>query len=544
MTRFRKRITRISAARLNRSVVMWVFMSVIIIEGIILIPSYDNRRNELLSQLQEVSSAKIELLLHDAGRSGSEADLIILFRKLIGNSNILGSRLYRADGNEVDAFGEKPILQAKAVTENGRKDHLIRSSYIYEFAYRYSDSTQDYILILRHDASTVKYELNAFILRITGLVLLISFFVTAGAWLALVPLVIDPILKLRQDLSDAGEAVQQDRAPSFRSVTLRRRDELGDVITAFSQMFDKIQQSIEERKAAENLLQSSLLKVESYSKALNNELEKGKQIQRDFLPNRFPELPDWETSACFYPAKQVSGDFYDAFWLPEGMVGFVIGDVSDKGIGAALYMALIRSLIRIFSGHSRLVDGVSITESCLIAAEPTTAPDVVQMNALKAVEIINTYIVQEHGEHGMFASLFFGVLDPSNGKLAYINGGHEPLFIINKDGKMEKLMPTGPVVGMLQDTEYSPRTIFLEPGDALVGYTDGVTEARSPMDELYSKRRLQKTLENDPIASADKLLENIQSDLFRFIEDATQSDDITILVVRRSNAGPKAETGA
>ncbi len=128
--------------------------------------------------------------------------------------------------------------------------------------------------------------------------------------------------------------------------------------------------------------------------------------------------------------------------------------------------------------------------------------------------------------------------------LAYIIAGHEPLFIINKNGKMERLKPSGPSVGLLEDTKYKPLNISFEPGDALVGYTDGVTEARSPMDELYSRRRLQKALENDPVASADKILENIRSDLFRFIEDATQSDDITILIVRKSDPGAKTETEA
>ncbi|MFC1829239.1 serine/threonine protein phosphatase, partial [Thermodesulfobacteriota bacterium] len=172
MTRFRERISRIAAARLNRSVVMWVFISVIIIEGIILIPSYDNRRKELLSQLREVSTAKVELLLHDAGLNGSKVDLIMYLRKLIGNSNILGGSLYGTNGNEIDAFGEKPLLDIKAVIENGRDEYLIRTTYIYEFAYRCSDSTQDYTLILRHDASKVKDQLNAFILRIAGLVLI------------------------------------------------------------------------------------------------------------------------------------------------------------------------------------------------------------------------------------------------------------------------------------------------------------------------------------------------------------------------------------
>lgn len=457
-----------------------------------------------------------------------------LFRRLIGHSNIIGGRLYGTSGKEIDTFGEKPVLDAQSVKKEERTDNLIRSSYIYEFAYQYSDSNMDYILILRHDASKIQFELYAFILRIAGLVLIISIFVTTGAWLALVPLVIDPILNLRQDLRDAGEAVQKDRNPSFRSVNLKRSDELGDVISAFKKMFDQIQQSIEKRKSAENLLQGSLQKVESYSKALNNELEKGKQIQRDFLPNRFPQIENWETAATFLPAKQVSGDFYDVFHLPAGLVGFVIGDVSDKGIGAALYMSLIRSLIRLFSGHSTYSGGAPITDPFLEESKEQPDTDAVQMNALKAVEVINAYLVQEHEDSGMFASLFFGVLNPSNGTLAYINSGHEPLFMVNKNGNLEKLKPSAPAVGLLEDTTYSPMIVAFKPGDALVGYTDGVTEARSPMDEFYTRRRLQEILNDDPVDRAETLLKNIQSDLFNFIEDATQSDDITILIVRRT----------
>ena len=175
-----------------------------------------------------------------------------------------------------------------------------------------------------------------------------------------------------------------------------------------------------------------------------------------------------------------------------------------------------------------------MTEFCPGEVKCDAGSNLAQMSALKAVELINEYIVEEHGDSGMFASLFFGVLNPANGILAYINGGHEPLFMVNKNGKMGRLKPSGPAVGLLPGTEYNPLTINFEPGDALVGYTDGVTEARSPMDELFSRRRLEKAMENDPVTSADKLLENIQTNLFRFIEDATQSDDITILIVRRS----------
>jgi len=532
MARFWKGIIKISAARLNRSVVTWVFASVILIETIILIPSYGNRKEELLSQIQAVSSAKIAILLKGTSGEITGKDMVMVFGRLVGNSVILGGQLYTAGGDDVCAFGEKPYLTHEMMQKTGMMDFLDDTRYRYDFGYRLSTSQMDYVLVLSHDASAVKMELQAFLLRISGLVLIISIFVTVGAWLALVPLVITPILKLRGDLIHAGEAVKEDRIPSFRSVAGKRRDELGDVIAAFIDMFGQIQQAIEERKKAEDSLQSSLLQVESYSRALDSEMEKGKQIQRDFLPDRFPSHPDWEISAVFYPAKQVSGDFYDVFTLPEDHIGLIIGDVSDKGVGAALYMALIRSLIRVFSGHSRLVGGVSLTDVCQLGAEGAEAGNP-QETALTAVTLINTYLLEEHGDDGMFATLFFGVLDTSTGLLAYVNGGHDPLFIVGQNGEKKMLKPTGPAIGLLPDIQFTPKQVTLEPGEALVGYTDGVTEARSPLDEMFTRKRLEETLLRDPYHSAEQLLENIQSDLFHFTEDAAQSDDITILVTRR-----------
>jgi sigma-B regulation protein RsbU (phosphoserine phosphatase) len=144
-------------------------------------------------------------------------------------------------------------------------------------------------------------------------------------------------------------------------------------------------------------LDRSKQEIEAYSKALDDELEKGRQIQRDFLPDQIPQLPGWEMATYFAPAKQVSGDFYDVFSLPGNNVGIVIADVSDKGVGAALYMALIRSLIRVFSGHISL-HGFSnfsvnngLTES---AAMHSATAD--QLNALNAVKLTNDYIAHEH----------------------------------------------------------------------------------------------------------------------------------------------------
>jgi serine phosphatase RsbU (regulator of sigma subunit) len=379
--------------------------------------------------------------------------------------------------------------------------------------------------------------LHAFILRIAGLVVIISIFVTAGAWLAINPLVVTPILKLRQDLINVGEAVRKDRdAPLFSAKVANRRDELGDVFVAFRRMLDQIQEAIEKRKGAENSLQQSLKQVEAYSRALNNELEKGRYYQRDFLPKRFPQLPGWEIAAAFFPARQVSGDFYDVFELPKGLVGLVIGDVADKGIGAALYMALLRSLIRIFSGHYQFTSEAESSAPALdVMNQPPSHQH--QTSILRAVDLANTYLLKTHGDEGMFASLFFGVLNPSNGRLTYVNAGHEPLFTVDIDGTIKKLNHTGPAIGLLSGFQYRPREVVIKPGVLLVGYTDGVSEARSPFDEFYSRRRLQLMLEAHSSNSAEDTVEMIHAELFNFISDSPLVDDITILALRRS--GPE-----
>ena len=274
--------------------------------------------------------------------------------------------------------------------------------------------------------------------------------------------------------------------------------------------------------------------IEAYSKALDSELEKGRQIQIDFLPREIPQLPNWEISACFYPARQVAGDFYDAFMLPGNYLGLVIADVCDKGVGAALFMALFRSLIRVFSGQTHL-EGLSIIGNdgldCLI--DPSLTTDLNQLNALKAVALTNNYIAQEHSEMNMFATLFFGVLNPENGCLTYINGGHEPLLIVNNSGVKASLKPTGPAVGIMPNSKFKIQQVQLEPGDILVGYTDGVTEARAPSREFFTNKRLLSLLKESPPSACD-LQERIKTNLFTHIDNAPQFDDITMLVVRRT----------
>jgi len=275
-----------------------------------------------------------------------------------------------------------------------------------------------------------------------------------------------------------------------------------------------------------------------YAKRMELELDMGQQIQRSFLPDALPQLPGWEIAAFFQAARQVAGDFYDAFLLCNGkQVGLVIADVCDKGVGSALFMALFRSLIRVFSGHTHLCD--HLCESFIAASRKRAGDMIIQQetidgehtNPLIAVALTNDYIEQNHSEMGMFVTLFFGVLNPETGLLSYINAGHEPLFIVGPTGVKVRLQPTGPAAGMMPDAKFKIEHVQLEPGDILIGYTDGVTEARSSNGELYTKKRLQSLLDQ-PVASAPELLERIENSLFKYTQNAPQSDDITLLAVQ------------
>ncbi len=282
-----------------------------------------------------------------------------------------------------------------------------------------------------------------------------------------------------------------------------------------------------------------LQQVEIYSQKLNQELEKGRQMQLNFLPTELLQIPNWEISAFFKPARQVAGDFYDTFQVMENHVGLVIADVCDKGVGAALFMALFRSLIRIFAAQTAMRNlykhimldssGTDLNSIDSIYISKITPTDV-----LEAVSLTNNYVAEYHGELGMFATLFFGVLDPETGLLHYINGGHEPLFVIDLEGKIQqKLKSTGPAVGMMPNMKFKIEQAHLKVGDILVGYTDGVPEARNLSGEFFTDQRLLNIL-TKPISSVNELLNEITEKVISHIGNADQFDDITLLAIQRN----------
>jgi sigma-B regulation protein RsbU (phosphoserine phosphatase) len=284
----------------------------------------------------------------------------------------------------------------------------------------------------------------------------------------------------------------------------------------------------------------ALLQHEQELLKFERDVHIGRQIQLDFLPkqNQLPRPPGWEIATYFHAAREVAGDFFDAFPI-QNKIGLVIADVCDKGVGAALFMSLSRSLIRAFAEQHRplgwLSDLTGDRSSSTLNIMPDQRRKILSAgtSALLAVELTNNYIAHNHGDMNMFATLFFAVLDPATGLLTYINGGHPGPAIISSTGQIKaRLNSTGPAVGMMPDMDFGIQQARLEPGDILFTFSDGVTDARAPDKKFFTEKALLPLLEQ-PVASAAALLERVEASLRAHIATADQFDDITMLAVRR-----------
>jgi len=258
-----------------------------------------------------------------------------------------------------------------------------------------------------------------------------------------------------------------------------------------------------------------------YRKALERELEIGREIQNGFLPEALPQVEGWEIAASLMSAREVAGDFYDAFELPDGNIGFVIADVCDKGVGAALFMTLFRSLIRATAN----MEYFDHDENAL---PPQSTPERLK----HSISLTNNYIAETHGESGMFATLFFGILDPHDGRLFYINGGHEPPLIIRSGRVLEALRKTGPAVGAIPDRNFAIHESQFQRGDLLLAFTDGVMDCQNPRGDFYEREQLLKVLQGAGDSSR-QVIKAIEEDLHHHTAGANQFDDITLLAVRR-----------
>lgn len=297
---------------------------------------------------------------------------------------------------------------------------------------------------------------------------------------------------------------------------------------------------------------NDLSKVHDRKEEIEKELEIGRRIQAGFLPDSLPPTPGWEIGGVFHPAREVAGDFYDAFPLSNGrLLGFIVADVSGKGVGAALFMALIRSLIRAFAeqnfspGPRKMVTGGLMPDAADAYSEfefdmpvepPRLTGSALANAVVRTVADTSNYIATVHTKASMFATLFFAVLDLESGLLSYVNGGQEPPVMIDPARKITRLPTTGPAAGLLPYMKFRLEQRHLEPGDTLVVYTDGVTDAMNPGGDFFGEDRLLTLLDHsyDAVGS---LLAGIEHALFEHIAGANQFDDITVVALRRLHPG-------
>jgi sigma-B regulation protein RsbU (phosphoserine phosphatase) len=279
-------------------------------------------------------------------------------------------------------------------------------------------------------------------------------------------------------------------------IDIPNEDELGDLAASFNTMTVAVKKGREE----------AIMRAQ-----LESELETARKIQEKLLPREMPQLSGFEIAGTSLPSMQVGGDYFDFLDLGKGQLGIAIGDVSGKGIPAALLMANLQASL-----HAQTLETGKVAE---------------------VVSRINNLLVRST-ESNMFATFFYGLLDKNTSTFTSTNAGHNPPLLLQTDGKIERLETGDLVLGFLPDQQYSQLTTSLQVGDVLVLYTDGITEARDPQpqkneDKLFGEERLIEVIVANASLSAREIQAAILQAVSTHTKDTPQGDDITLVVVKR-----------
>lgn len=283
------------------------------------------------------------------------------------------------------------------------------------------------------------------------------------------------------------------------------------------------------------------IRLTSEKQTAANELAIGKRIQSSFLPTHLPQVEGWKVDVRFQSAREVAGDFYDIFPVSNGKrLGFVVADVCDKGVGAAMYMAIFRTLLRAFASQNfstNLTDAISTlgtppsNEESFLRRRTSLSTGALPLQ--NAIHLTNQYIARTHGDSNMFATVFFGALNPLDGNLLYINAGHEPPMVLSHGKVIQRLEPTGPAVGLLDTLSFEMKEINLEHGQSLLVYTDGIVDARDAYDRPFGEERLIEEIGRFSKSTA-AVMEQVMQAVAGHILDQEQFDDLTLLSLYRT----------
>jgi len=305
-----------------------------------------------------------------------------------------------------------------------------------------------------------------------------------------------------ESLRNPSDKTSETRTPDGHIYEIhRRRAATGGTVTVMS--------DITERKRMEGELQEAYGIIKDQKERMEKELNVAHEIQMSMVPLTFPPFPErkeFTIYATLEPALEVGGDFYDFFFIDEDRLCFCVGDVSGKGVPAALFMAVTRTMIK-----------------SKASADPSTA---------SILTFVNEQISQEN-PNCMFVTLWVGVLDIRTGEVTYTNAGHNPPYLKRVDGSLEKLdMLHGPVVGAVEGLVYGEDKLKFGSEDLLLAFTDGVTEEIDVNDELYGDMRLEALLSEMTVVSVEQSVQDVVASVREFQGESAQDDDITVLALQ------------
>lgn len=310
------------------------------------------------------------------------------------------------------------------------------------------------------------------------------------------------------------------RNPALKCIMVSAYGDMGNIRTAMNNGafdfatkpidLDDLSRTIEKAIEEIEFIRKSQ-QEHSQLESIKSDLAVAGEIQQAILPRKFPPILEFSEKVDLYatmtPAKEVGGDFFDFFKIDDRRVGFVIADVSGKGVPASIFMAVSRTLLRATG-----MRGIS-TNECL--------------------NTVNHMLCHESVD-SMFVTIFYGIYDIETGEIEYTNAGHNPPYIVHADGKVEPLpLSENIVAGMFDDFTYTHSNMKLEKNDTLVLFTDGVTEAFNPEKEMFDEAGLEKTLSAIGQKDSYEMCQTIMNDVTAFADGEPQSDDITLMAIRR-----------
>ncbi|MBQ3789718.1 MAG: SpoIIE family protein phosphatase [Lachnospiraceae bacterium] len=345
------------------------------------------------------------------------------------------------------------------------------------------------------DMNDIMKERYAFLrtLVVYALILAVLAAILGGFYMR--KLVVHPLNRLAEAAKGYYKARETPEENSFASLNFKTGDEIEDLSEAMKQMERDLNDYIE-----------NLTAVTAEKERIGAELNVATQIQADMLPSIFPAFPErteFDIFATMDPAKEVGGDFYDFFLVDDDHLAMVMADVSGKGVPAALFMVIAKTLIK---------------NRALLGESPA-----------QVLSEVNNQLC-EGNEAELFVTVWLAIVEISTGKGVAANAGHEHPTLRRKDGKYELIVyPHSPAVATMEDLPFKEHEFELHPGDSIYVYTDGVAEATDSEQELYGTDRMLEALNKDPNAKPEDLLRNVRESIDVFVGDAPQFDDITML---------------